>query len=317
MKSRRAFLIEPHQMEIREVEVSPGPGEVMVKIAVCGLCNWELNHWHGILGTPPQPLGHEWAGEVVELGEGIDDVALGEQVTGFLVGQHGFSDYACAPRGSYFKLAPTVKPTDALGEPLACVTNVLRASEPQAGDFGVILGCGPMGLWCTQVLKGNLLAGLIAVDTQDWRLDLARKYGATYTINPKAEDAVARLAEITGGHLADFVIEGTGVPAVLQQACSYLRTGQGRLSVMSSHEEAGPAFDWRDLIGKGLQIRGTHPGWAQSMPEELRRAVHLLNQGVFQMDDIITHRFPLANIQEAMESLEHKPAGFLKGAVMP
>lgn len=317
MKSRRAFLVEPHKMEIREVDVTPGPGEVMVKIAVCGLCNWELNHWHGLLGTPPQPLGHEWAGEVVELGAGVNDVAPGEYITGFLVGQHGFSDYACAPRGSYFKLAPSVQPTDALGEPLACVTNVVRASEPQAGDFGVILGCGPMGLWCTQILRGNLLAGLIAIDTQDWRLDLARKYGATHTINPKSEDAVAHLQEITDGHLADFVIEGTGVPAVLQEACSYLRTGQGRLSVMSSHEAPGPAFDWRDLIGKGIQIRGTHPGWAQSMPEEARRAVHLLNQGVFQMEDIITHRFPLTLIQTAMETLESKPQSYLKGVVVP
>ncbi len=317
MQSRRAFLVEPHKMEIREVDVSPQPGEILVRIAVCGLCNWELNHWHGILGTPPQPLGHEWAGEVVELGEGIDDVTVGDYVTGFLVGQHGFSDYACAPRGSYFKLAPSVKPTDALGEPLACVTNVVRASEPQVGDFGVILGCGPMGLWCTQILQGSPLAALVAIDTQDWRLDLARKYGATHTLNPRTEDAVARLTEITGGHLADFVIEGTGVPAVLQQACQYLRTGQGRLSVMSTHEEVGPAFDWRDLMAKGIQIRGTHPAWALSMQEELRRAVLLLNQGVFHMEDIITHRFPLENIQGAMETLEHKPEGYLKGAVVP
>jgi threonine dehydrogenase-like Zn-dependent dehydrogenase len=304
-------------MEIREVEVAPGPGEIMVKVAVCGLCNWELNHWHGILGTPPQPLGHEWAGEVVALGEGIEDIALGAQVTGFATGQIGFSDYLTSPQGSYFQLAPTVNPTDALGEPLACVTNVLRATEPQAGDFGVILGCGPMGLWCTQVLSGHLLAGLIAVDTQDWRLDLARKFGATHTINPKTEDAEARLAEITGGHSADFVIEGTGVPAVIAQAASYLRRGQGRLSIMSSHEEGGPAFDWRPIIGKGIQIRGTHPAWAPSMQEELRRAVLLLNQGVFQMEGVITHRFPLADAQEAMEALENKPEGFLKGVIVP
>jgi len=317
MKSRRAFLVEPHKIEIREVEVEPGPGEVLVKVAVCGLCNWELNHWHGLLGRPPQPLGHEWAGEVVALGEGVSGVAVGDRITGFASGQHGFSDYLCAAQGNFFPLAPTVKTEEALGEPLACIINVLRASEPQAGDFGVVVGCGPMGLWCIQGLAGHLLAGLIAVDVLDWKLDLARRFGATHTINPQTEDAEARLREITDGHLGDFVIEGTGVPAVLQQAVAYARPQQGRISLMSAHERVGPAFDWRVVQDKGLQIRGTHPSWALSMPEELRRAVLLLNQGTFRMDGVITHRFPLDRVQEAFEALEHKPPDYLKGVVIP
>lgn len=317
MTSRRAFLVEPHRIEIREVEVAPGPGEVLVRVAVCGLCNWELNHWHGLLGRPPQPLGHEWAGEIVGLGEGVSQLALGDRVTGFASGQHGFSDYLCAPQDSVFRLGASVKTEEALGEPLACIVNVLRASEPQAGDFGVVLGCGPMGLWCIQGLSGHLLAGLIAVDVLDWKLDLARKFGATHTVNPKTEDAEARLREITEGHLADFVIEGTGVAAVMQQAVAYARPQQGRISLMSTHEEVGPPFDWRVVQNKGLQIRGTHPAWALAMRDELRRAVLLLNQGTFRMEGVITHRFPLEDIQEAFEALEHKPPDYLKGVVVP
>lgn len=317
MQSRRAFLVEPGKFEIREVEVEPGPGQIMVKVAVCGLCNWELNHWHGLLGMPPMPLGHEWAGEVAALGEGVDDVAVGDHVTGFCVGQTGFSDYCLSASGNYFRLAPEVNLEEALGEPLACVTNVCRAAEPQAGDYGAVVGCGPMGLWCVQVLTGNLLAGLIAVDIADWKLELAREFGATHTINPQQEDAEQRLAEITNGRRADFVIEGTGVPAVVQQAASYLRNGQGRLTMMSAHEEVGPPFDWRVVQGKAIQIRGVHPGWAHNMQEELRRAVLLLNKRVFRSGQIITHRFPLENVQEAFQALEHKPPDFLKGIVVP
>lgn len=315
MKSRQAVLVEPGRFEIEEVEIAPGPGQVLVKVAVCGLCHWEMNHFHGVIGKCPQTIGHEAAGEVVELGEGVTDVAVGDYITGF--GGPGHAEYALYSAGGYFRVNPEIPIENALGEPLACICNVIKASEPQVGDFGVILGCGPMGLWCLEALSGNTLAGLIAVDLAGWKLDLARELGATHTINPGEEDDLARLKEITGGHMADFVIEGTGVPAVMAQAVSYVRGQRGRVSMMSSHETAGPAFDWRPLMNHSIQIRGTHPGWSTDMKDDLRRAVLLLNSGVLHSEKIITHRFPLDRIQEAFETVEHPPADFLKGVVVP
>lgn len=315
MKSRRAILVEPRRFEIHEVEVEPGPGQVLVKVAVCGLCNWEMNHWHGLLGTCPQSIGHEAAGVVAALGEGVTGFEIGDRVTGY--GGPGHAEYALYDQATCFKIADEVPLEEALGEPLACICNVVNGSEPQIGDYAAVVGCGPMGLWTIQALAGNTLAGIIAVDVADWKLELAKAFGAQHAVNPQSEDAGARIAEITGGHMADFVIEGTGVPAVIPQAMSYLRRLRGRLSLMSAHEETGPAFDWRPMIAAGHTIRATHPGWSADTKDDLRRAILLLNRRVFRSERIITHRFPLDNIQEAFETVENKPPDFLKGVVVP
>ncbi|MBD5457864.1 MAG: alcohol dehydrogenase catalytic domain-containing protein, partial [Lachnospiraceae bacterium] len=83
MKFKKAVLVEPGRFEILEVEENPGRGQILVKVASCGLCNWELNFWQGKLGageTEPLVLGHEWAGTVTALGEGVTDFQIGDKV---------------------------------------------------------------------------------------------------------------------------------------------------------------------------------------------------------------------------------------------
>jgi threonine dehydrogenase-like Zn-dependent dehydrogenase len=101
------------------------------------------------------------------------------------------------------------------------------------------------------------------------------------------------------------------------QAANYLKTGRGRLVLMSSHERAAREFDWRTVQSKGIAVAGAHPSYSLDQTDDMRRAVRLLNNGVFRMDGIISHRFPLARIQEAFETLEHKPADYIKGVVVP
>ncbi len=317
MKTRQAVLVEPKRFELREANLTPGPGQLLVKVAVCGLCNWEQNHWLGQLGTCPQTLGHEWAGTVTEIGAGVAGFAVGDRVTGLPDSLSAFADYLVTGAATCFKLEPGIHPAEAPGEPLKCIVTVLRSAAPEAGDVGVVLGCGPMGLWCLQGLTGSLLSARIAVDVSPAKLELARRCGATHTINPRAEDAVARIGEICGGRLADFVIEGTGVPELMGAAASYLKTGRGRLVIMSSHERAAREFDWRVVQNKGVVVTGAHPSFSPDQADDMRRAVLLLNNGVFRMEGIISHRFPLARIQEAFETLEHKPADYIKGVVIP
>lgn len=317
MKTRQAMLTAPRHFEFREADLNPGPGQLLVKVAVCGLCNWELNHWTGQLGACPQTLGHEWAGTVTAVGAGVEGFAAGDRVTGLPDSLSAFADYLVTGAATCFKLGPGVDPAAALGEPLKCIVSVLRVSAPEAGDVGVVLGCGPMGLWCLQGLAGHFLGALIAVDVAPAKLELARWCGATHTVNPQTEDAVARIREIGGGRLADFVIEGTGVPELVGAAASYLRSGRARLTLMSSHERAAREFDWRVVLGQGITITGAHPSCSPDQLDDMRRAVRFLNNGVFRMDDIISHRFPLDRIQEAFETLERKPADYIKGVVLP
>jgi threonine dehydrogenase-like Zn-dependent dehydrogenase len=318
MKTRRAFLTAPREIEIRELDVQPGAGQILVKIAVCGICNWEQNHWKGHLGTCPQSLGHEWGGRVAAVGADVSDVAVGDGVTGMPEELAAFSDYIVASKGNYFKLASHIRPETALGEPLKCVVTVLRAVAPEAGDFGVVLGCGPMGLWCIQGLSGNLLSGLIAVDVDENKLQLARLNGATHSINPKEQDAIQVIREISDGRLADFVIEGTGVPSALNQAVAYLKEGQRpRLAMMSAHEAASGDFDFRPVQDKAITIIGAHPYYSHSEHDDMRRAVAFLNKGTFKMDGLISHHFPLRDVQAAFETCESKPKDYIKGVVVP
>lgn len=317
MISKRAVLVSPRKFEIRQEEVCPGPNEVLVKVASCGLCNWELNHWRGHLGTIPQTLGHEWGGTIVELGSEVKGFAVGDVVTGLPPYLNGFAEYATYGTDRCVKLNPDVNPVHALGEPLKCIVTNLRAAAPEAGDYGVVLGCGPMGLWCVQGLAGNLLAGLIAVDIDDKKLELARKFGATHTINSRNTDVKQAVYEITNGRMADFSIEGTGNPRLVSVAMSCLRTGRGRLVLMSSYEAEDAPFNLKMAMEKSIEVRVGHYFNCLDQTDEIRRAATLINNGTFKMDGVISHVFRLDEIQKAFETLENKPGDFLKGIVIP
>ena len=320
MKFKRAMLVEPRRFELFEVEEEAGPGQVLINIAGCGLCNWELNFWDGNLNFQgyPHKLGHEFAGTVAEVGEGCTRLKIGDAVSVVDRGFGGFAEYRVANESTCEKLAPGINPKYAMGEPQKCVLTVLRAVAPEAGDFGVVLGCGPMGMWCVQALAGNLLGALIAIDINDKKLALAEGFGATHIINSKSEDVIARIKEITGGRMADFVIEGTGIPALLNTAQDYVRVGRGsRILLMSSHHDSCHDFDFRKATDRGLQIIAAHPPFSANEPDDFRRAVVYINNGVFKNKELVSHEFALEDIQKAFETLEHKPVDFMKGIVVP
>lgn len=317
VKSRQAWLVEPGRFEIRDVEILPGAEDVLVKVRVCGLCNWELNHWKGKIGSCPQTLGHEIAGTVIDSGSVVpsDIFKKGQPVTGFVSPMAGFADYALIPYKDCIKLAANVPLNETLGEPLACAVTTLRGAGAETGDVGVVFGCGPMGLWCIQGLAGKNLAALIAIDLDTKKLSLARQFGATHIVNPKESKVAESIAEVSESHGADFVIEGTGHPQTLNDCIDSLRVGRGRLILMSSHEEGNIPFDWRKTQAKGVQILVTHPAYALDIRDNLRRACLLLNRGTFNSKEIISHSFTLKNIGDAFKTLENKPAGYIKGVI--
>lgn len=317
MKSRKAILVSPRHFEIIEEDVNAGPGQVLVKIAVCGLCNWELNHWKGHLGSYPQTLGHEWSGEIVNFGEGVEGLKCGDRVTGLTSMLNGFADYAVYKASDCCKINQNVKLVHALGEPLKCIVTVLKAAAPNFGDYGAVFGCGPMGLWCIQGLAGNILSGLIAVDIDDDKLAFAKKFGARFTINPKYDNVEEKIREITDGNMADFAIEGTGSPGVVNNALSCLKSRRGRLILMSSYESEAAPFNLKMAMEKSIEVKVAHPGYSNNEVDDVRRAVAALNNEVFKNENIINHVFSLNEIQKAFETLENKPLGYLKGIVVP
>lgn len=320
MISKRAYLKKPGHFEIEERELIVGPNQVLVKNKLCGLCNWELNFWHGTgpedgyYRTYDKVLGHEWAGVVEEVGEAVTKFKKGDKVT-FLPGAEfgGFSEYAIPYESECFKLGDNVDLYNAMGEPLKCIITVLKNARPMVGDCGLVLGCGPMGLWCIQALKSNTLGNLIAVDVDDAKLELAKKYGATITINPMKENAVEKILDVNG-NLCDFVIEGTGNPNLIPSSFDYLKT-RGRLILMSSYEKILKELDLSPVIGKCINIIPAHPSSSVDQADDMNRAIALINNGSFNNEDIITHRFKLEEINKAFETLDNKPKDYIKGII--
>lgn len=316
MKSRQAILVEPGRFEFREVDLYPGPGQVLVKVVSCGLCNYELMHWNGITGTCPQTLGHEWTGIITELGTEVTRLKIGDAVAVQpSLGLAGFADYALNTEDTTFRLGDSVDVKYATAEPVKCVTTVLRAAAPVVGDYGAVVGCGPMGLWSIMGAKSESLGALIAIDMSDERLGLAKKYGATHTINASKEDVVSRIQEITEGHFCDFIIEGSGAPGVLESCFQYIRFHKGRICQMSS---AFPSqLDMTEAVERGCIINMTHPQFSDDQADDLRRTIMLINSGTYQIKDFITHEFALEDIQKAFEFYSQKPIGYMKGIVCP
>lgn len=318
MKGKTAILVDTGKFEIQERDVTCAEDEVLVKVEVCGLCNWEKGFFTGALPRGAEmTLGHEWAGTVVQAGANVAQISVGDKVTVLPDQLEGFAQYAAVKGNNCFKVADSVNIKDAFIEPLKCVVTVIRAVQPQAGDFGVVLGCGPMGLWVIQALRGGLLSGLIAIDIEEEKLALADKYGATHRINSKKEDINETVKEITGGHMCDFVVEGTGLPAMIEAGSRLLKQGRGRLGLMSYYEEPVEKLDFRPIADRGVEIYNPQPVYSENGLEDARRAVQLLNRGTFRQEDIITHRFPLERIQEAFETMAKKPKGYIKGVILP
>lgn len=212
-------------------------------------------------------------------------------------------------------LRPDLGQECVLGEPYYCVNNVVRAAHPVVGDCLVLVGLGPMGQWALQALASPVLHSVVAVDVDPRKLDFACAAGATHTINPAATDAVEAVRELTGGRMADVVVEGTGAKAGMDLAVKLLRSGpRPRLVVMSFFK--GPIeVDIHRLCGVSAEVIHAHPGIVADRPDHCRRTEIMINRGVFKADHLVTHRFKLEDTAAGYAALENRPAGFIKGVV--
>lgn len=316
MKMRAAVIVEPRKFVVEDREIGCGPDEILVKTEGCGLCTSEIPIWTGQKPQYPNVMGHEGWGVVVEKGKNISGrVQVGDRVSG--LGQHSFAEYFTQPEWCTMVLKKELAARCVPGEPYYCVNNVIRAAAPTIGDCLVLIGMGPMGQWALQGLRSPILQAAIAIDVDDDKLKMAREYGATHTVNSKKEDAVARVFEISGGRGADVVVEGTGVKPGMDLAVQCLRRGpRPRLVVMSFFKHP-IEVDLGKLCGVSAEIVCAHPGITVDRPDHVRRTEVMINNGVFQADHLVTHRFGLEEMEKAFTMLVDRPAGFNKGIVAP
>jgi len=320
----------PHRpLEIAEVpDPRPARGEVLVRVAGCGLCHTDLHYIdHGVktFKLPPLILGHEAAGVVAELGPGVTGRAVGDRVLIPSVLGCGQCDYCRQGRenlcsqmvmlgnnidGGYAELV-VVPAKDLLPVPKelplerACVIAdalstpfhaVRRRAKVRLGESVVVVGCGGVGL---NVVQCAAAAGgrVIALDLNDARLELAKRLGASVVINTTGMDRVdKKIRELTDGG-ADVAIEAIGNPATIELAFGLLRRG-GRLCVIGYSQEPVSLSAAR-LMYYELEIVGSLGCGAG----EYREILSLVAAGTLQLEPIVSGTIPLADINEGLDRL--------------
>jgi len=314
--SRYAELVEQGHFVIKEETLIPADDELLIRITHCGLCQYDGVYFKGVIGSPPLRLGHEPVGTVAAVGRLVTGFEVGERVTGLFAYLKAVATYGLARPEQLLKVPAHVPSEHALAEPLKCIATILRAAPPEFGDHVLVMGSGFMGLLLIAGLVGQAPASLIAVDVRPERLRLARDLGATHTLNARDPEFLEHVSEITNGHGTDVVFEVTSLAEPVELAAKTLRRTRARYVLAGWHGEPG-IYTLRNWTTKGAIILTPHPSFSLDEMEDMRRGLAGVARGVFPMDRIVTHRFPLEEIQAAFETMIAGTDGYIKGVVIP
>lgn len=313
MRYRYAELVAPRRFEIKEGEIHCPEDKVLVRVEACGVCMWEVHgHYLGRIGEPPLVLGHEPAGVVVEVGPKVEGFEVGDRVTG-LFGR-AFATHAVADPAWLVKIPEGIPFEHALFEPMKCAVTIGRAVSPRPGDVVALVGCGFMGLLSWSLVRASWLGSSIALDRRPERLSLARELGFEHTLNVAECDPVEAVSRLTGGRMADVVVEATGSLKGLELASRLVRP-RGRIVCVSAYSE--PESVDLGSWTKSPTVVSAHPSLEAEPGEAFRRAAELFERGLFPMGKLVTHRFRLEEIEEAFETALSPPPSYVKGVVLP
>ena len=335
---------EPVTVEVIEVP-DPGPGEVLVTVQACGVCHTDLHYREGAINDDfPFLLGHEAAGIVEEVGDGVTNVAVGDFVVlnwRAVCGQcrsclRGRPWYCFATHNATQKMTlGGVELSPALGigafaeKTLVAAgqaTKVDSAAPPEVagligcgvmaglgaamntggvgrGDSVAVFGCGGVG---DAAIAGSRLAGahtIIAVDIDDRKLDIARNFGATHTVNSTNEDPIEAIRGLTGGNGVDVAIEAVGLPATYEQAF-YSRDLAGTVVLVGvPNPEMKVELPMIEVFGRGGTLKSSWYG--DCLPSrDFPMLIDLYLQGRLDLDRFVSETIALDEVEEAFHAME-------------
>ncbi|PZF82126.1 zinc-binding dehydrogenase [Jiangella anatolica] len=303
MRTRRSVLTGPRTSAVRPVELrEPEYGEVLLRVLVSGVCASELAEWTAGPAEAEAELGHEPVGEVVAVGPEVSAVRVGDVVTGRV--DASFADHAIAAVRDLVVVPPGVEPVEALGEPLGCVVEALRRTRLDIGDRVAVVGTGFMGLVLLQLLRHAGTRQVVAIDPRPDAREQALVHGA---------DAAAAPGELAADGDFDVVVEASGTAPGLDLATALVRP-HGVLSLMGYH--LGPrTVDLQAWNWKAIDVVNAHVRDRDRLRESVRRGIDLVAAGRIDVGALVTHRFPLDQVDAAFEALADKEPGFVKAAI--
>ena len=311
---------------------TPPPGQVQVRVAWCGICGTDLHEYTGgplyiPLGHPhpktgvqaPVIIGHEMSGEVVAVGEGVQEFATGDRIAacpiigcgecrwcrsgsmaqcdhvaflgtswtgGALAERVNLNAYQC------YHLPDAISDEiGALVEPFSSTVRAVAQGQPGPQDNVAIVGAGPIGLMALMAARIRGAKRVVAIEVAERRIEAAKLCGADAVIDPTREDPEKRALEITGGEGFDMVMECAGQPATVLMAAKLTRT-RGRLVIMGVFEKPA-AIDLTDVVFREKTISGSMSGYG--LYEE---TIRMMTDQRFRGDLLITDRIGLDDLVE-------------------
>jgi len=309
----------PGETQVVDVpDPTVGPSDVLVRIRACGICGSDsLYISMGGLGRGHMPLGHEPAGEVVEIGSAVTDFAVGDHVVvnpmiapSGIIGNGGatgaLAEYLLiedAVRGKSLEVVPAHIPFEvaALNEPMAVARHGVNRCEPKPSDKVVIFGAGPIGLGATIAFKSAGVAHVVVADLIPARLEKALAVGADAVINSAEEDVAARLVELHGAGESmfpgkagtDIYFDAAGAPPVINAALGAAKKG-ARLCVVAVHKEPVPV-DFLNIMSNEITIVGSI-----GYPDEIFEVTSDIIANWEKYAVIVSHTIPFADVGEAL-----------------
>lgn len=310
-------------------------GGLLAKVQACAICGTDLKAYFS--GNPrikpPQTIGHEFVGQIVELGPGTEGFAVGDRITmatSISCGQcsvcrsgytnrceqikpvsydypGAFAEYIAVPAdglngGNVVKVPPSLGEMAALAEPLSCAINAQILAGVKLGDTVVVVGCGPLGAIHTQVAKAKGATRIIVTERSAKRLKLAEKLGVHEIIDASKTDPVEAVMDLTNGKGADVVMVTAPAAPAQVQALSMARKG-GMINLFASLPKGKSelTIDSRLIHYRELFISGA----SDSSPYHVQLAVQLLEAGLV-CPEVITHRLPIDQFMDGLMLMKNE-----------
>jgi threonine 3-dehydrogenase len=320
---------------IRRPIPTPGPNEVLLHMEAASICGTDIHlfkwdPWAAEILKPPTILGHELAGRVVQLGPGVTRVREGDLVgvESHIVdwtcaqcragqmhqcrnlrvfGAHvdgGFAEYVVVPEANAIESNGLEPAVVALQEPMG---NAVHAAfvEPIEGRSVAVTGCGPIGLLSVAIAKASGATWVVATDVEPYRLEIARTMGADLALDARQPDTAQRIVDATNGDGVDVVLEMSGSQQALDQALEFSTRG-GRISLLGIFASPVEVHLSDLVIQKGLRLYGVY---GRKIYETWERTQALLRSGAVDPTPLITHRFDLADWEQAFDLVASRHAG--------
>lgn len=337
-KMKAAVCKDCETIVMEEVPVpKPGPGEALVEVKATGLCGSDVDGYtgHHPMIKWPIILGHECSGVVADLGPGVDDWKVGDEVVVEpfftcrkcpaclkekynlcvdlkIIGHQvpgSMAEYTMAEARFLHRRPENVSFAEAaIAEPVSGALHAVERCNLRLGDFVTIIGCGTIGSFAMQHAL-NKGAEVLIADPEEFKLKAAKGLGVQHAVNPKKGNLEKKVKELTGGVGADCVIEAVGHPETLAMTVRLVKRGGTIMLIGWSGNKTDP-FDLTSLTLDELTVLGTL-GFCWDFPVALK----LMSVGKVKVAPIITHQLPLERVEEGIKMLKNHEKGVWKIAI--